>query len=61
MNRNVESGRCAGTGAGQVEEARFSGDEKWTAFQDAQFSAERARLNVLRQTGELRAAFSSII
>ena len=40
----------------QVEEARFSEDEKWTAFYDAQFSAERARLNVLRQTGELRAA-----
>jgi outer membrane protein TolC len=40
----------------QVEEARFSENEKWTAFYDAQFSAERARLNVLRQTGELRAA-----
>ncbi len=40
----------------QVEEARFSEDEKWIAFYDAQFNAERARLNVLRQTGELRAA-----
>jgi outer membrane protein TolC len=40
----------------QVEEARFAEDEKWTAFYDAEFSAERARLNVLRQTGELRAA-----
>ena len=40
----------------QVEEARFSEDEKWIAFYDAQFNAERARINVLRQTGELRAA-----
>jgi outer membrane protein len=40
----------------QVEEARFAEDEKWIAFYDAQFNAERARLNVLRETGELRAA-----
>lgn len=40
----------------QVEEARFNEDEKWIAFYDAQFNAERARLNVLRETGELRAA-----
>src|SRR6185312_774542 len=40
----------------QVEEARFNENEKWIAFYDAQFNAERARLNVLRQTGELRAA-----
>jgi adhesin transport system outer membrane protein len=40
----------------QVEEARFNEDEKWIAFYDAQFNAERARLNVLRQTGELMAA-----
>jgi outer membrane protein len=39
-----------------VEEARFNEDEKWIAFYDAQFTVERARLNVLRQTGELRAA-----
>ena len=39
----------------QVEEARFVEDEKWIAFYDAQFSTERARLNVLRQTGELMA------
>ncbi|MCU1326067.1 MAG: outer rane efflux protein [Bryobacterales bacterium] len=37
----------------QVEEARFAEDEKWITFYDAQFSTERARLNVLRQTGEL--------
>ncbi len=35
----------------QVEEARFNEDEKWIAFYDAQFNGERARLNVLRQTG----------
>jgi outer membrane protein len=39
-----------------VEQARFNEDEKWIAFYDAQFASERARLNVLRQTGELRAA-----
>ena len=40
----------------QVEEARFAENEKWIAFYDAQFGVERARLSVLRQTGELRAA-----
>ena len=40
----------------QVEEARFNENEKWIAFYDAQFNAEKARLNVLRQTGELMAA-----
>jgi outer membrane protein TolC len=39
----------------QVEEARFAENEKWIAFYDAQFSSEKARFNVLRQTGELRA------
>jgi len=37
----------------QVEEARFLEDEKWIAFYDAQFLSERARLNLLRQTGAL--------
>jgi outer membrane protein len=40
----------------QVEEARFNEDEKWIAFYDAQFSSEKARLNVLKQTGTLAAA-----
>jgi outer membrane protein len=40
----------------QVEEARFNENEKWIAFYDAQFNLERARLNVLRETGELTAA-----
>ncbi len=39
-----------------VEEARFNENEKWIAFYDAQFAVERARLNMLRQTGELLAA-----
>jgi outer membrane protein len=37
----------------QVEEARFQEDEKWLAFYDAQYNAEKARLIVLRHTGEL--------
>ncbi len=40
----------------QVEEARFLENEKWIAFYDAQFSAEKARLNLLRQTGDLVAS-----
>ena len=40
----------------QIEEARSAESEKWIAFYDAQFAAARARLNVLRQTGDLRAA-----
>ncbi len=40
----------------QVEEARFNENEKWIAFYDAQFNTERAQLELLRQTGELRAA-----
>ncbi len=39
----------------QLEEARFAEDEKWIAFYDAQFNAERAHLNVLRQMGQLAA------
>ena len=40
----------------QVEDARFNENEKWIAFYDAQFNAEKARLAVLRQTGDLLAA-----
>jgi outer membrane protein TolC len=43
-------------GLRQVEEARFLEDEKWIAFYDAQFSAEKARLNLLSKTGELMAS-----
>ena len=41
----------------QVEEAHFGEDEKWIAFFDADAGVERAKFNVLRQTGELIAAF----
>jgi outer membrane protein TolC len=44
----------------QVEEARFNENEKWIAFYDAQFNAEKARLNVLRQTGDLTAALRTV-
>ncbi len=39
----------------QVEEARFAENEKWIAFHDAQYSVERAKLDLARQTGELLA------
>ncbi len=40
----------------QVEEARIVENEKWLAFYDAQFAAERARFTVLRETGDLVAS-----
>jgi outer membrane protein len=40
----------------QVEEARFLENEKWIAFYDAQFADEKAKLNLLRETGELIAS-----
>jgi outer membrane protein TolC len=40
----------------QVEEARFTEDEKWIAFVDSNYALETARLNLLKQTGELLAA-----
>jgi outer membrane protein TolC len=40
----------------QLEEARFLEQEKWIAFHNAGFVLERARLNVLRQSGTLLAA-----
>ncbi len=40
----------------QVEEARILESEKWAAFYDAQFLAEKARLNLLRETGDLVAS-----
>jgi len=39
----------------QVEEARILESEKWAAFYDAQFMAEKVRLNLLRETGDLLA------
>jgi outer membrane protein TolC len=39
-----------------VEQARAMENDKWLAYYDAQHSADRARLNVLRQTGTLLSA-----
>jgi outer membrane protein TolC len=39
-----------------VANLRTSENEKWITFYDAQSSRERARLNVLRQTGSLLSA-----
>jgi outer membrane protein len=39
-----------------VEQARVNENEKWIAFYDAQFNQERARLDLLRQTGNLVAS-----
>lgn len=40
----------------RVDDARLNEQEKWIAFYDAQHAQEKARLNVLRQTGTLLAA-----
>jgi outer membrane protein TolC len=40
----------------EVEQARIEESEKWIAFYDAQFNQERARLDLLHQTGDLLAA-----
>jgi outer membrane protein len=37
----------------QIEEARIAENEKWIAFDDAQFALEKARWDVLRLTGAL--------
>jgi outer membrane protein TolC len=39
-----------------LEQARIDESEKWIAFYDAQFNQERARLDLLRQTGNLATA-----
>lgn len=49
----MEEGRAS---LRQVEEARFNENEKWIAFYDAQFNAEKARFGLLRNTGGLIAA-----
>jgi outer membrane protein len=40
----------------QVEQARFNENEKWIAFYDAQYAAEKAAWDLLRQTGNVMAA-----
>ncbi len=39
-----------------LEQARFNEDEKWIAFYDAQYAAEKAAWDLLRQTGNVVAA-----
>jgi outer membrane protein TolC len=41
------------TGLREVEQARVAENQKWIAFYDAQYAAEKARWNVLRLTGGL--------
>ena len=40
----------------QVDQARMTEQEKWVAFYDAQNTVEKAKLNLLRQTGSILAA-----
>jgi outer membrane protein TolC len=40
----------------EVAQARFEENEKWIAFFDADAAVERARFNILRETGEIVAA-----
>jgi outer membrane protein TolC len=39
-----------------IEQARFAEDEKWIAFYEAQHTLERARMDLLHQTGTIIAA-----
>jgi outer membrane protein len=39
-----------------LEQARFNEDEKWIAFYDAQYAAEKAAWDLVRQTGNVVAA-----
>lgn len=49
----VEEGRATQQ---RVDDARLVEQEKWIAYYDAQHALEKARLDVLRQTGTLAAA-----
>lgn len=40
----------------EVEQARMAEDEKWVAFLEANYTLEAARLDLLKQTGDLLAA-----
>jgi outer membrane protein TolC len=44
----------------QLEEARIVENQKWLAFYDAQYAAEKARWNLLRLTGDLLPAIQSL-
>ena len=49
----MQEGRA---GLRQVEEARVAETNKWMNFYDAQIAVERAKWDLLRQTGDLAAA-----
>ncbi len=49
----MEEGRAS---LAEVEEARFVEDQKWIAFMDSRYAEEKARLDLLQQTGGLIAA-----
>jgi outer membrane protein TolC len=49
----LEEGRASQK---QLEEARFAENEKWMALFDARFRLDRARLELLRETGTLAAS-----
>jgi outer membrane protein TolC len=49
----MNEGRAA---LAQLEQARVVEDEKWILFYDAQYAAEKAAWDLLRQTGNLVAA-----
>lgn len=49
-----DEGRAA---MADVERARIAESQGWAAYYDMQYEVQRAKLNLLRQTGELAAAF----
>lgn len=48
------------TGLRDVEQARVAENQKWIAFYDAQYAAEKAKWNVLRLTGSLVGAVEAL-
>ena len=44
----------------EVEQARVVENQKWIAFYDAQYAAEKAQWNVLRLTGGLVASVEAL-
>ena len=44
----------------EVEQARVVENQKWIAFYDAQYAAEKAQWNVLRLTGGLLASIEAL-
>ena len=40
----------------EIERARLEESRAWSAYYDSQYAVQKAKLNVLRQTGQLAAA-----